>query len=203
MINVKTVKSFTSKVLLVLASTLAGLLISEGIVRLLPQGLTDYNKVFEGDPLLGVPPAQPDISKDFPEKVKPKDVYRIVALGDSHTAGSYFVPNQSTYPEVLESLLNGIDLKGKRVEVYNAAGPGHSHYQYYLYLDRRLRQYDPDLVIVGYISAMIFSIFTEMMIGPTYHSKEGVSYTEIRSSINFVIQISGAEAYWSHPGSCS
>lgn len=142
-----------SNIFTVLVITVVGLLISEGVVRLLPQDFVEYNKAMEGDPLLGSPPRHyasfelTDITEDFPQKDKPKDVYRIVVLGDSHTVS---VLKQSTYPEVLENLLSGVDLKGKRVEIHNAGAPGHSHYQYYLALDRRLKQYDPDLVIVGF-----------------------------------------------------
>jgi len=146
--TIQSVKTFMGKILMVLVFTLVGLLICEGVVRLLPQEFFEYKKVLEGDPLLGIPPPQSDPTEDFPQKTKPKDVYRIVVLGDSHTVMSG--RNQFTYPEVLETLLNSGDLKGKRVEVHNAGAPGHSHYQYYLSLDRRLKQYDPDLVIVGF-----------------------------------------------------
>jgi hypothetical protein len=147
--KIQAARTLIVKILMVLVFTLVGLLICEGVLRLLPQESIEYKKVLEGDPLLGIPPSQPDPTEDFPQKTKPKDVYRIVVLGDSQTAlsaGKW----QSTYPEVLETLLNGVDLKGKRVEVHNAGAPGHSHYQYYLSLDKRLKQYDPDLVIVGF-----------------------------------------------------
>lgn len=146
-------KDKTIKIFMIVLFTAAGLLIGEGIVRLLPQDLIEYNKALTGDPLLGSPPRHyasyelSDINADFPQKDKPEDVFRIVVLGDSHTVS---VRKQSTYPEVLEALLNDANLKGKRVEVHNAGAPGHSHYQYYLSLDRRLKQYHPDLVIVGY-----------------------------------------------------
>ena len=134
--------------LLVLFSFTVGLLLVEGVAQLLPESMFDQTSVLKGDALLGASVCNPDIKKDFPEEPKPADVFRIAVFGDSHTVS---VPNESTYPEVLEKLLNNDDVKGrKRVEVYNGGAPGHSQYQYYLNLNDRVKQYKPDLVIVGF-----------------------------------------------------
>jgi hypothetical protein len=132
---------------LVLVSILLGLVILEGVAHLLPQKYFSYNTAYMGDSLLGIPLSNADVKADFPEQPKPDDVYRIVVLGDSQTVS---VRNEASYAEILQALLNKNDLKGKRVEVYNAGGPGHSHYQYYLTLKERLIRYQPDLVIVGF-----------------------------------------------------
>jgi len=135
-----------SKILLLLASTIFGLLVAEGITRFLPHEFIEHRKILIGDPLLAIPPSNKDVAADFPLKRKPDDVFRIIVLGDSQTVS---VPKEATYAEVLQKLLNRNELNGKRVEVHNAGAPGHSHYQYYLALDQRLKQYNPDLVIVG------------------------------------------------------
>jgi lysophospholipase L1-like esterase len=140
-------KARAANLALLLFSVLLGLAILEGLARLLPQELFAYNTAYMGDPLLGIPLSNVDVKADFSEEPKPADVYRIVVLGDSQTVS---VRNEASYAEVLQALLNREDLKGKRVEVYNAGGPGHSHYQYYLTLKERLIRYQPDLVIVGF-----------------------------------------------------
>lgn len=140
-------KARVANLALLLLSVLIGLPILEGLARLLPEEMFAHNTALKGDPLLGVPLTNADVKADFPDQPKPADVYRIVVLGDSHTVS---VRNEASYAEVLQGLLNKDDLKGKRVEVYNAGAPGHSHYQYYLTLKERLMGYRPDLVIVGF-----------------------------------------------------
>jgi hypothetical protein len=100
-----------------------------------------------GDPLLGTPLLNSYPEADFPDRTKPPNVYRIVMLGDSHTAS---VRNELSYAKILQALLNKEDLKGKRVEVHNAGTPGHSHYQYFLTLKERLSGFRPDLAIIGF-----------------------------------------------------
>lgn len=134
------------KLLVVALSTAMGLLIAEGISRLLPPRLTEDFAVLNGDPLLGIPPAVSDPAVEFPSLDKPADVYRIVVLGDSQMVTVAF---DEAFPAVLARAFSGEDLRGMRVEIHNAGAPGHSHYQYYLALERRLERYDPDLVIVA------------------------------------------------------
>jgi hypothetical protein len=134
---------------LVLFSLALTLPIVEVAVRLLPPEYTAYTEQYMGDALLGIPTHfQKEIALDFPDgEAKPKDVYRIVVLGDSHAVN---VRREKSYAELLDAELNAQDLKGKRVEVMNAGAPGHSHYQYYLVLKERLARFRPDLAIVGY-----------------------------------------------------
>ena len=141
------VKSRAANLALVAITLLVMLPVLEGMLRLAPKSLFDPDASLKGDPLLGVPLQFPDVRADFPVQPKPGNVYRIVVLGDSHAVS---VKKHSTYAKVLERLLNEDDLHGKRVEVYNAGAPGHSHYQYYLTLRERLLVYQPDLVIVGF-----------------------------------------------------
>jgi len=127
-------------------SVLLGALLLEGVLQLFPGRLFQRDPAWKGDAFLGIPLCHPDIATDFPEAQKPTDVYRIVVLGDSHMCS---VDRASSFPEVLESLLDTDELGGRRVEVYNAGALGHSHYQYYLTLTERLALYQPDLVIVA------------------------------------------------------
>jgi len=137
----------TAIALLFGCSIIGGLLLADGVARLLPERLFEQTGNPKGDPLLGSPVQNVDVSNDFPEDPKPADVYRIVVLGDSHTVS---VKNELSFPEVLERLLNNDHAAGrKRVEVYNGGGLGHSPYQYYLYLKSRLTKYQPDLVVVA------------------------------------------------------
>jgi hypothetical protein len=117
-------KKPTATALLFSCSIIGGLLLAEGVARLLPDRWFEQTANPKGDPLLGSPVQNVDVRSDFPEDPKPADVYRIVVLGDSHTVS---VPNELSFPEVLEHLLNGNRAAGtKRVEVYNGAGLGHT-----------------------------------------------------------------------------
>jgi hypothetical protein len=128
-------------------SVLIGLILFEGLSRLLPGRMFQRDPQLRGDALLGIPLSEPDVARDFPEEEKPADVYRIVVLGDSHTVSA---APAARFPERLGSLLGKDELGGRRVEVHNAGALGHSHYQYYLTLTRRLERYHPDLVVVAF-----------------------------------------------------
>jgi GDSL-like Lipase/Acylhydrolase family len=77
---------------------------------------------------------------------KPAGVRRIIALGDSMTAGLE-VDNEQTFCSVLERELNRA---GLTVEVLNAGVSGFSSAEECLYLERELMKYRPDLVIVSF-----------------------------------------------------
>jgi hypothetical protein len=77
---------------------------------------------------------------------KPPGVRRIIALGDSMTAGLE-VANEQTFCRVLERELGKAGLK---VEVFNTGVSGFSSAEECLYLERELIKYDPDIVIVSY-----------------------------------------------------
>lgn len=134
------------KFLAIALSTVVSLVIAEGICRLLPARFSEDYVALEGDPLLGIPPAIPDVALDFASLEKPAGVYRIVVLGDSQMVT---VALDHAFPSVLARAMSGEDLHGMRVEIHNAGAPGHSHYQYYLALEQRLQRYAPDLVIVA------------------------------------------------------
>jgi lysophospholipase L1-like esterase len=83
--------------------------------------------------------------RDYPYE-KPPGVKRIVSLGDSFTMG-YEVESDETFSSVLESELRQ---RGIEVEVLNAGVSGYSNAEAYLYLERELWKYHPDLVLLSF-----------------------------------------------------
>lgn len=78
---------------------------------------------------------------------KPKDTYRIIALGDSFTFGLY-VDTFDSYPETLERLLNNIPCRNiNKFEVINLGVPGYDIQYSVERFKRRGVKYDPDLVV--------------------------------------------------------
>jgi len=80
---------------------------------------------------------------------KPKDVYRIVVLGDSFTFGGK-APLDQTFPRSLERKLQRLD-GSRRYEVVNLAVPGYNTEQEMLRLREEGLAYRPDLVVVNFV----------------------------------------------------
>lgn len=78
---------------------------------------------------------------------KPNGVYRIVALGDSITFG-YGVPNEKTFPQDLELLLNQNLATSVHYEVVNAGVPGTGLSYYEYFVRKRASQLNPDLILI-------------------------------------------------------
>jgi hypothetical protein len=78
---------------------------------------------------------------------KPPGVFRILALGDSFTAGSN-VRQEETYPKVLERHLRSA--YGSQIEVVNAGTGGWEPFQYAQYFEHYGYQFEPDLILVGF-----------------------------------------------------
>jgi hypothetical protein len=78
---------------------------------------------------------------------KPRDLYRILFLGDSVTIGAN-VEQWEAYPEVLEDLLRRDS--GRPLEVVNTAVGAWSPFQYAQYYEQYGRAFEPDLVMVGF-----------------------------------------------------
>ncbi len=78
---------------------------------------------------------------------KPKDVYRILMLGDSYTFG---IGNnlEDTFSKVLERDLNKVG--GKKIEVINGGCSSYSPLLEYLFLIYKGLALNPDLVILNY-----------------------------------------------------
>lgn len=77
---------------------------------------------------------------------KPAGVFRILFLGDSVTYG-LFVEKEDTFPERLERGLKG---KYSWIEVLNGGVNGYTPYNQLHYYKKRLRAFQPDLVITGF-----------------------------------------------------
>lgn len=75
---------------------------------------------------------------------KPPGVYRILVLGDSVTLG-YGVPDEVSYPRVLEKLA-----RGGRLEVINAGTSGHHTIDQVGFLEHYGLALEPDLVVTGF-----------------------------------------------------
>jgi hypothetical protein len=83
--------------------------------------------------------------RDYPYE-KPAGTKRIISLGDSYTVG-FEVDVEETFSSVLERELNA---RSHRVEVLNAGVSGFSTAEQYLYLERELWKYDPDMILVSF-----------------------------------------------------
>ena len=85
----------------------------------------------------------------LPPKLKGKNTYRIVAVGDSFTFGSV-VPYEATYPFQLEALLNDVPTSTLKYEVINFGYPGYDPIKEAAILEKAGFDFQPDLVIIGY-----------------------------------------------------
>ncbi|HET6278968.1 MAG TPA: GDSL-type esterase/lipase family protein [Candidatus Polarisedimenticolia bacterium] len=83
--------------------------------------------------------------RDYPY-AKPPGTKRIISLGDSYTVG-FEVDVEETFSMVLERELNA---RGHHVEVLNAGVSGFSTAEQYLYLERELWKYDPDMILISF-----------------------------------------------------
>ncbi len=80
---------------------------------------------------------------------KPGGVFRIMAIGDSFTAGAN-VEQDEAYPQVLERLLNVAGDRGRRYEVINTGTGGWAPFQYAQFVEHYAGAFDPDLLLVGF-----------------------------------------------------
>lgn len=89
--------------------------------------------------------------RDYEYKVaKPEGTYRIIALGDSTTAGNGIPDVDKTYPKQLEKLLNGENQSGKHYEVLNFGVGGYHTMQEVETLRVKGLEYSPDLVLLTF-----------------------------------------------------
>lgn len=160
------------KLALLLASSALALLLAEVVVRLVakpsPNQVEHHRLLCEHDPLLGwrkIPNARKRFRTaeyDVEERInskglrgheypydKPREVYRILVLGDSFTEG-YTVEFEDVFTEVLARRLNGA-AGGKRLQVINAGTGGYSTDQELLFLRSEGHKYGADLVILMFV----------------------------------------------------
>jgi lysophospholipase L1-like esterase len=87
-------------------------------------------------------------------RAKPPGIFRIAAIGDSVSFGLW-VPQHTSYPKQLEVLLNDqlADRSApySRIEVLNFGVTGYNVTQVVENLRTRVLDYDPDLIVYGYV----------------------------------------------------
>jgi len=86
---------------------------------------------------------------DYREE-KPKDVYRIIVLGDSTTAGNSISNIENTYTKQLEKKLNATSSTKIRYEVLNMGVGGYHTMQEVQTLKVKGLKYKPDLVLLTF-----------------------------------------------------
>lgn len=84
------------------------------------------------------------------EVTKPDGTFRIIALGDSTTAGNGITDVDMTYTKLLEKLLNAESQSGKHYEVLNFGVGGYHTMQEVETLRVKGLEYDPDLVLLTF-----------------------------------------------------
>lgn len=94
---------------------------------------------------------------DFDGK-KPKNVFRIISLGDSKTFG-WGLSEAETYSVLLQDLLQNRMQGSKKIEVINAGVNAWSYAQMYVYLRETAIKYDPDIIILA--DANLWTQFSE------------------------------------------
>lgn len=159
-------KKFLSYTLIMLLGLLFGFVLIETGFRVFEIGCDAFLKK---DPYLGyfhIPGKEGIYSKScFKTKIKinsqglrdvehkqkkAKGVYRIVILGDSYSE-AFQVRLEDSFPKVLENLLNK-ESKTKKHEVINLGCSGFGTAQEYLSLKYYGIQYEPDLVILAFLT---------------------------------------------------
>jgi lysophospholipase L1-like esterase len=95
--------------------------------------------------------------RDFDEN-KPKNVYRILSLGDSRTFG-WGLSEAETYSSLIENLLQAHFCDNLKIEVINAGVNAWSYGQIYVYLRDVGMRYNPDMVILA--DANLWTQFSE------------------------------------------
>lgn len=86
--------------------------------------------------------------REYPQKKSP-EVVRIMVFGDSITQGAGYVPFDKTYHEILEKRIN--ENSTINYEVWNCGVRKYNTLQEFLYFKHYFSQYDPDIVILGYL----------------------------------------------------
>ena len=84
------------------------------------------------------------------EYKKPKDIKRILFLGNSVTFGYMLEDHKKTFPFLVQSYINR-KMGRKCIQCINAAVGGYSPWQEFIYLENEGVKYNPDLVVIGFV----------------------------------------------------
>lgn len=130
---------------------------------------------------------------------KPKDVYRIAVLGDSY-AEALQVDVSKTFWRLLEERLNACGLvPGRRVEVLNFGVSGYSTAQELLTLRHRVRPYQPDLVILAFLSGNDVRDNSKAIAGayprPYFVLKEGRLHEDFAFREHWIFQLKSSRPW--------
>ncbi|MBN1356732.1 SGNH/GDSL hydrolase family protein [bacterium] len=123
------------------------------------------------------------------DPVKPRDVFRIIALGDSITYG-LGVRWDETYPKILEQQLNErFEESNRRFEVLNFGVNGYNTVQEVEHFRVNGLKYDPDLIVVGYNLNDVGNYSREMPYFNTWRNKTW-QYEETSKDrfVSFILQ---------------
>ncbi len=110
------------------------------------------------------------------------EVIRVAALGDSSTFG-WLVPEEASYPKLLENKLNAASKQ--TFEVLNFGVPGYTSYHGVQHYDRWIAPFQPDIVLLAYGYNDSY---------PAYFQEE--EFYEILTQGNFVHGIEGWKLFW-------
>lgn len=124
--------------------------------------------------------------KNYPIE-KPKNTFRIIALGDSHTYGAY-INTPETWPKQLEKLLNTSCSNYQKYEVINLGVSGYDVSYISHRYEIRGKKYKPDLII-WFESGAGFMRARELMV--SYVDK----YDKILTSADIELYRSKGEYY--------
>ncbi len=122
-------------------------------------------------------------------KEKPENVFRILATGDSVTAGAEVAHINQTYPKKLELLLN--NYSSEKIEVLNAGVDGYTLTQVLRYFLTKGIEIEPDLLIVNLVIENDFyvqdpKIFTDMEEGNIKYYNSNIKYFA-KPNFNFIL----------------
>ncbi len=134
----------------------------------IPKGDDFNNLIHKASPIKGLDyELNPNAEKDFnnirykinsygmrddePLENSDKSIIRIAVLGDSFAMG-YFEKQENIFPIVLEKMLNdAFKDEGQKFDVLNFGVDGYSTRQESLVLTHKALEFNPDLIIVGYV----------------------------------------------------
>lgn len=148
---------------LILGGIGGGFVLCELITRLIPVSVDSFPPIYQSHPIRSyelrplsagrsfrgiVYQVNADGLRDRPyPRAKDAKTFRIIALGDSVTAG-YGVQLDETFAKVLERRLNEPPHEG-RVEVINFGVPGYNTFQEASLLQEKGIRYDPDVIMLA------------------------------------------------------
>ncbi|MCH2170861.1 SGNH/GDSL hydrolase family protein [Myxococcota bacterium] len=180
-----------SRVLLLFVSSVLTLLVAEGLVRWLdlgPEIQPVYRENFQLSAHPGLRYELKPGSRDREHRInsegmrgpevlrfKPPGTFRIAVIGDSIAFG-YEVDANRTFAALIERVLNR-DLadSDRRFEVINFGVPGYGIDQAVKTLEKRVLDFEPDLVIYAYClnDAQSYSLEFENLLARTTHAERG------------------------------